>query len=60
MSVLDAMTSLAELAPFPGWRLEQLRGDRSGQYSLRINDQYRICFAWNGIDVFEVEITDYH
>jgi len=60
MAVLDAMTSMAELTLFPGWRLEQLRGDRSGQYSLRINDQYRICFAWNGIDVFEVEITDYH
>jgi toxin HigB-1 len=60
LAVLDAMTSLAELALFPGWRLEQLRGDRIGQYSIRINEQYRICFAWNGIDVLEVEITDYH
>ena len=60
LAVLDAMTSLAELSLFPGWRLEQLRGDRVGQYSIRINDQYRICFEWNGIDVLDAEITDYH
>jgi proteic killer suppression protein len=44
----------------PGNRLEKLHGDRQGQYSIRINDQYRICFVWRGHDVFEVEITDYH
>ncbi len=60
LAALDAMTALADLALFPGWRLEQLKGDRTGQYSLRINDQYRICFQWNGIDVLNVEITDYH
>ena len=60
LAALDAITSLKELLPFPGWRLEQLRGDRSGQYSIRINDQYRICFTWSGMDVLEVEITDYH
>lgn len=60
LAALDAMTSLAELAIFPGWRLEQLKGDRVGQYSIRINDQYRICFEWNGIHLNNVEITDYH
>lgn len=60
MATLNAMTALADLALFPGWRLEQLKGDRSGQYSMRINDQYRICFIWNGIDALSVEITDYH
>lgn len=60
MAALHAMTALADLALFPGWRLEQLEGDRSGQYSVRINDQYRICFTWNGIDALSVEITDYH
>ena len=60
LAALDAMTALADLTLFPGWRLEQLKGDRTGQYSIRINDQYRICFQWNGIDVLNVEITDYH
>lgn len=60
LAALDAMTALSDLAIFPGWRLEQLKGDRAGQYSLRINNQYRICFQWNGIDILNVEITDYH
>ncbi len=60
LATLDAMTSLAELSLFPGWRLEQLKGDRTGQYSIRINDQYRICFVWDGLNVDQVEITDYH
>ena len=60
LAVLDAMTDLSELSIFPGWRLEQLKGDRLGQYSIRINDQYRICFIWNGTDVANVEIVDYH
>ncbi len=59
---LDAAMSLADLAALPGNRLEALRGDREGQYSIRINDQWRICFAWsdgsNGPD--NVEIADYH
>ncbi len=44
----------------PGNRLERLSGDRAGQYSIRINDQWRICFVWKGGDAHEVEICDYH
>jgi toxin HigB-1 len=44
----------------PGNRLEKLKGDRAGQYSIRINDQFRICFNWSGQDAFNVEIVDYH
>ena len=60
LAALNAMTAIRELTAFPGWRLEMLKGDRTGQYSIRINDQYRICFVWNGIDVEDVEIVDYH
>jgi proteic killer suppression protein len=51
---------LRDLAAPPGNRLEALRGDRAGQYSIRINDQYRICFRWAGGKATEVEIADYH
>ena len=44
----------------PGNRLEALKGDRGGQHSIRINDQWRICFRWKGGDAFDVEIVDYH
>jgi toxin HigB-1 len=44
----------------PGNRLEALRGDRIGQYSIRINDQFRVCFRWTGADAEDVEIVDYH
>jgi toxin HigB-1 len=44
----------------PGNRLERLAGDRAGQYSIRINDQWRVCFVWEGGDAHEVEICDYH
>jgi toxin HigB-1 len=59
---LDAATSLTDLAALPGNRLEALRGDRAGQFSIRINDQWRICFAWpNGSPgPVDVEIVDYH
>jgi proteic killer suppression protein len=57
---LDAATSLADLRSPPGNRLEKLRGDREGQRSIRINDQWRICFHWSGSDAFNVEIVDYH
>jgi toxin HigB-1 len=59
---LDAATSLADLAALPGNRLEALKGDRVGQHSIRINDQWRICFAWpNGSPgPIDVEIVDYH
>jgi proteic killer suppression protein len=49
-----------ELLEPPGNRLERLKGDRKGQWSLRINSQYRICFAWRDGDAYEVEIVDYH
>ncbi len=58
--VLDAAESLDDLRRPPGNRLEKLKGDRGGQYSIRINDQWRICFRWSGRDAFDVEITDYH
>jgi len=57
---LDSVASLDELRIPPGNRLESLVGDRQGQYSIRINDQYRICFIWTEIGPDEVEILDYH
>jgi proteic killer suppression protein len=59
LEVLDAATSLRDL-DLPGFRLEALKGDRKGQYSIRINDQYRICFRWQDGDAHDVEIVDYH
>ena len=58
--VLDAAESLLDLRSPPGNRLEKLSADREGQYSIRINDQWRICFVWLGADACEVEIVDYH
>lgn len=60
LEMLDAATSLADLSQIPGNRLEALKGDRSGQYSIRVNDQWRICFEWVEGDSFNVEIVDYH
>lgn len=57
---LSAATKLEDLAIFPGNRLKPLRGRRSGQYSIRINDQWRICFAWVDGHAEQVEIVDYH
>lgn len=57
---LNAATSLRDLASTPGNRLEVLRGDRKGQHSIRINNQWRICFVWHDGDAYEVEIVDYH
>ena len=57
---LDAATVLDDLRVPPGNRLEKLRGDRAGQHSIRINDQWRICFRWRDGDAFDVEIVDYH
>ena len=51
---------LQDLRSPPGNRLEPLQADRQGQYSIRINDQWRICFEWEGQDAYEVEIVDYH
>ncbi len=59
---LEAATSLADLAALPGNRLEALKGDRAGQFSIRINDQWRICFSWpdRSPGPMNVEIVDYH
>lgn len=57
---LDSAQSLDDLKVPPGNRLEVLQGDRKGQYSIRINDQYRICFAWGETGPYDVEVTDYH
>ena len=57
---LNRVREVGELAIPPGNRLEPLRGDRQGQHSIRINQQYRICFRWEGGDAYEVEIADYH
>ena len=57
---LDSVEMLNELRIPPGNRLEQLSGERKGQYSIRINDQYRICFSWTGSGPDQVEIVDYH
>ena len=57
---LDAAVELRDLNSPPGNRLEALRGDRAGQHSIRINDQWRICFEWRAGDAYGVEIVDYH
>jgi proteic killer suppression protein len=58
--ILDAAESVDDLRNPPGNRLEKLHGDREGQYSIRVNDQWRVCFRWDAGDAYEVEITDYH
>ena len=57
---LDAAEALQDLRVPPGNRLEKLKGRRSGQYSIRINDQWRVCFGWKDGDAHDVEIVDYH
>jgi proteic killer suppression protein len=57
---LDASITLDDLRNPPGNRLEALKGDRKGQWSIRINDQWRICFRWNDGEARDVEIADYH
>ena len=60
MLILDAAESLDELRVPPGNRLEKLSGNRRGQHSIRVNDQWRICFRWSSGHAYEVEIADYH
>jgi proteic killer suppression protein len=60
LAMLDAAARLEDLRVPPGNRLEKLKGDRQGQHSVRINDQYRICFTWDDGNAYEVEIVDYH
>jgi proteic killer suppression protein len=57
---LDSATELRDLAAPPGNRLEALHGNRNGQHSIRINDQWRICLSWQKGDAYNVEIVDYH
>ena len=60
LTLLDSAASLNDLSALPGNRLEALRGDRVGQYSIRINAQWRICFRWTDDGPCDVEIVDYH
>ena len=60
LELLDWAGRLDDLRVPPGNRLEALRGNRIGQYSIRVNDQYRLCFRWTGADASDVEIVDYH
>lgn len=57
---IGAATSLQDFRELKGNRFEALKGDRKDQYSIRINDQFRICFKWDGKNAFDVEIVDYH
>jgi len=60
LEMLDAAIKIDDLRTPPGNRLEALKGDRSGQYSIRINDQFRLCFKWAREEASDVEIVDYH
>jgi toxin HigB-1 len=60
LRILDAATTLADLRVPPANHLEMLSGDRLGQHSIRINQQWRICFRWVGTDAHDVEVVDYH
>ena len=60
LRMLHRATGLQDLRVPPGNRLESLKGNRKGQYSIRVNDRFRICFAWKSGDAFDVEMVDYH
>jgi proteic killer suppression protein len=60
LNMIHVAKFLTDLAVPPANRLEALKGNRTGQHSIRINDQFRVCFVWNDTDAYEVEITDYH
>jgi proteic killer suppression protein len=60
LQALDYATAVEDLRKSPGNRLEKLKGDRKDRWSIRINDQYRVCFRWDGNDAWDVEIVDYH
>lgn len=57
---VDYASAIEDLLKPPGNRLEKLKGDRKGWWSIRISDQYRVCFRWDGKDAWDVEIVDYH
>lgn len=58
--MVNAAESVQDLRSPPGNHLEELQGDRKGQHSIKINDQFRVCFVWRGGDAYDVEVTDYH
>jgi len=60
LRMLNNAATITDLRIPPANRLEKLTGDRAGQYSIRVNDQWRICFIWRDQDAYDVEITDYH
>ncbi len=60
LQLLDSAATLDFLRSPPGNRLEALKGNRAGQHSIRINDQWRLCFVWSDSGIYDVEITDYH
>ena len=60
LRMLNNAISINDLRVPPANRLEKLSGNRAGQWSIRINDQWRVCFRWEGSDAYDVEITDYH
>ena len=60
LHMIDAAENVSDLRIPPANFLEQLQGDRAGQYSIRINQQYRICFVWDDNNAYDVEIVDYH
>lgn len=60
LQALDAATTLGDLRVPPGNKLEALKDDRAGQHSIRVNDQWRLCFAWTDGHAYEAEIVDYH
>ena len=60
LRMINNATSLNDLRVPPANRLEKLSGDRAGQWSIRINDRWRVCFRWNGVDALNVEVVDYH
>jgi proteic killer suppression protein len=60
LRAIESAEALGDLAQIPGNRLEKLKGDRAGQWSIRINDQWRICFLWRADGAHDVEVVDYH
>jgi proteic killer suppression protein len=60
LALLNAALTLENLKVPPGNQMEPLKGSRAGQHSIRVNDQYRVCFVWRGGNAFGVEIVDYH
>ena len=60
LQAVDYASAIADLLKPPGNRLEKLKGGRDGWWSIRINDQYRVCFHWDGKDAWDAEIVDYH